>query len=411
MSKEKYIEERKSTCKGHENEVNSYAVYIPLPDGGKYYKNFKVKEFKTEKSCLKAAIKDRDIHLADLANGKLLSKKSIPTVDELYAKVPELKPRRLETYHKYDKIYERWIKPQFGSKKITDIKKSDVAGVLKEATKTCGYKHTSDIKTVWKYIYEVAIDDLDMNIKDCSKVEMPPCDKVTQRSLSEQNIRQSDFESFCSFLADYGHYLPDEKEKIYFRTIVLQILMTNRILGLRPMEIKAITREDVAFMPLHYLDTEAGVEKTVDGVRVTVNKAVGSTVNEFLTIRKPKNSHTARYAYGGEDCAELFRQAIAHSKYDLLFADYNGNPIGADALSDYIYRAKKAWHKQTGNTADIYMEVTRKSFSADNYENSVNPATIKKLMGHANEDMSLNWYASSSNQDAINAALNRKYKE
>lgn len=411
MIKEKYIEVRKSTRTGHENEINAFAVYIPLPDGGKYYKNFKVRDYKTENAYLKAAIKDRDIHLAELLKGELVSKNSVPTVDQLYAKVPALRPRRLETYHKYDKIYERWIKPKYGNKKITDIKKSDVAGVLMDATKTCGYKHISDIKTVWKYIFSVAIDDLDLKIKDCSKVEMPPCDKVTERSLSEQNISQKDFESFCSLLSEYGHYLPKEEDKIYFRTIVLMILLTNRILGLRPMEIKALKRNDIQFMLLHYLDAEAGEERTVNGVRVTVNKAIGSTTNELLTVRSPKNAHTSRYAYGGEDCAELFRQAMEYSKYDLIFADYNGNPIAADTLSDYIYRVKKAWYKQTGNTADVYMEVTRKSFSADNYENAVNPATIKKLMGHATEDMSLNWYASSSNQDAINAALNRKYKK
>lgn len=411
MKKEKYIEVRKSKRTGHENEVISFAVYIPLPDGGKYYANFRVKEYKTEAACLKAAIKDRDIHLAEMNNGELLSKRSIPTVDELYTKIPDVKPRRLETYHKYDNIYKKWIKPDFGNKKITEIKKSDVTGLLKKATETCGNKHLSDIKTVWKYIYEVAIDEMDMHIKDCSKVETPPSDKMTKRSLGEQNIRQSDFESFCSFLTNYGHYLPDEKERIYFRTIVLLILMTNRILGLRPMEIKAITREDIEFMPMHYLDTEAGEEKTVDGVRVTVNKAIGSTVNEELAVRKTKTARAARYAYGGEDCAELFRQALEYSKYDLLFADYNGNPISAKDLADYINRVKKAWHKQTGNDADIYLELTRKSFSADNYANSVNPATIKKLMGHVSEDMSLNWYASSSNQDAINAALSRKYKE
>jgi integrase len=53
----------------------------------------------------------------------------------------------------------------------------------------------------------------------------------------------------------------------------------------------------------------------------------------------------------------------------------------------------------------------RKSLSADYYAQRVNPAVTKKMMGHKNEEMSLNAYASASDEDVFEAMMNRKYKQ
>ncbi len=59
----------------------------------------------------------------------------------------------------------------------------------------------------------------------------------------------------------------------------------------------------------------------------------------------------------------------------------------------------------------VYALRMRKAFSADLYANGVNPAVTKKLMGHKNGDMSLNAYASASDEDAFDAMMNKKYKQ
>ena len=85
MNSEKYIIARKSTRKGHENEVTAYVVLLPLPDGTKYNKSFPVKDYKTEGACKRDAIKERDRILGKLAaNESVKAKKSIPTVDEVF---------------------------------------------------------------------------------------------------------------------------------------------------------------------------------------------------------------------------------------------------------------------------------------------------------------------------------------
>ncbi|MBR0420728.1 MAG: hypothetical protein IJI66_16315 [Erysipelotrichaceae bacterium] len=53
----------------------------------------------------------------------------------------------------------------------------------------------------------------------------------------------------------------------------------------------------------------------------------------------------------------------------------------------------------------------RKALSADFNREGVNPAIIKKLMGHKKEDMSLNAYATTSKEELISTAMNRKYKK
>ena len=59
----------------------------------------------------------------------------------------------------------------------------------------------------------------------------------------------------------------------------------------------------------------------------------------------------------------------------------------------------------------VYALLMRNAFSADLYANGVNPAVTKKLMGHKNEEMSLNAYASASDEDAFEVMMNRKYKQ
>lgn len=412
MNSEKYIIARKSTRKGHEGEVTAYVVLISLPDGTKYNKNFPVKDYKTEGACKRAAIKERDAVLGKLAaNQNVLAKKSIPTVDELFAKVPALYTRRKTSLIKYEKEYNKWIKPFYGDKLITEITKLDVASTLKKCSESCTRQQVSNIKTIWKKIYDVAIDALDIPVKDCSRVEMPPCDRVTKRSQGEQNISQEVFLEFCEYAANYGHYMPNEEALIYFRDIALYALKLSRLIGVRPMEVRALYRDCIEFMPLTYRDDLTGKMKQEDGARIAIIRSVGSTAEETVAIRQTKTQSSPRFVYVGQDGAALLREILAYSKYDLIFADYDGNPISSTRYSDYLNRVKHKWWKDTGHDEDVYAELMRKSLSSDNYHNGVNPTATKKQMGHKHEDMSLNWYSSAPDPDVVNAFLNRQYKE
>ena len=101
----------------------------------------------------------------------------------------------------------------------------------------------------------------------------------------------------------------------------------------------------------------------------------------------------------------LVKEILKYSRNDLLFADYDGNPFSSTNFSDYLARVSRSCGIK------VYSLLMRKSFSADLYAQGTNPAVTKRLMGHKNEDMSLNAYATASNEDLISTTLNRKYKK
>lgn len=408
---EKYIIKRKSTRKGHEGETTAYVVFIPLKDGTKYNKSFPVKNYKSEAACKRAALKERDMVQGKLAmNETVLAKKAIPTVDDLFEEIPTLFKRRKGSLVKYRKEYNKWIKPKFGQKPITEVTKIDVVQTLNDCAESCTRQQVSNIKTIWKKIYGVAIDGLALQIKDCSRVEMPSCDHQTTRSTEEQNITEEAFQDFCNYMAGYGHYMPKETGKIYDRNIMLYALRLNRFIGVRPMEVRAICRDCIHFMPLTYID-EAGTTRTVNGTRIAIIRSVGSSSTEEVTVRRTKTVSSPRFVYLGEEGTQLLKEILAYSKYDLIFADYEGKPISSTKFADYIRRVKKQWWKDTGHSEDIYSEVMRKSLAADSYALGINPTITKKMMGHKNEDMSLNWYSTAPESEVVSAFLNRKFKE
>ena len=413
MNSEKYIIARKSTRKGHENEVTAYVVLLPLPDGTKYNKNFPVKNYKTEGACKRDAIKERDRILGKLAaNESVKAKKSLPTVDEVFEMTLVQFKKRKGSNTKYEKIYSKWIKPKYGNVKISEITKLDVSSTLNEAAETCVRQHVSNIKTVWKRIYDVAIDTLDIPVKDCSRVEMPPCNKKTKRSKKgEQNVTQDVFDEFCKYAANYGNYLDDEKKLIYNRDIMIYALRLNRYIGVRPQEVRAITRDCIQFRDLPYKNPETGKIENVEGARIAIDKAVGSTITEEIALRDTKTEESQRWVYLGKEGADLLREILAYSKYDIVFADYDGNLISSTVYSDFMNRVKHKWWKDTGHKEDVYAELMRKALSADNYSHSVSAVVTKQQMGHESENMSANWYATAPDVDVVTAFLNRQYKE
>ena len=409
--KEKYIYPRKSTKEGQKDKVIAYVVSVKLPDGTSYNKTYAVKDYKSPAACLKDAVKERDRILAKLADSEaVMASKSIPTVNDLFEKTAILTKKRVTTLAKYEKIYNKWIKPEYGDKRITEITKLDVAETLNACAAACVRQHVSNVKTVWKRIYEVAIEVMDLPVKDCSRVDMPPCDHETARSQGEQNISQQAFNAFCEFAAQYGHYLPNEKNKIYHRDIILYALRLNRYLGLRPQEVMALCRDCITFMQLPYVDSRTGEHKYCDGARIAIRCSVGSTITEDIALRKTKTTSSPRYVYLGDEGTALLKEILNYSKYDIIFADYDGSLIGSTENSDFINRVKKQWLKETGHTEDIYPELMRKALAADNYSSNVNPVVTKQMMGHKSENMSANWYASSPNDAVVSAYMNRNFK-
>ena len=407
--KEKYIEERKN----RNGELTSYRVNAKFPDGKVYRKTFSLKDYKSPKECLKAAVKDRNSAMYEYEHGTFVdAKQQKITVDELFKMIPECTSKRQGTYRKYNVIYHKWIEPLYGKKKILDITRADIESTLKKAAETCVRQHVSNILTIWKMIFDIAIYDLDISIKNrAMKIDFPECNHRTKRSKEERNISEKDFQSFCSFMEEYGHYMPYEKAKIYNRNIMLLCMRLNRYLGLRPQEIRALSRDNIEFLELSYYDASIGKKSSEPGVKIHVENSVGSTLTQQLALTGLKTAGSERYVYGGSEVRKLVKEIMVYSKHDILFSDYEGNLISSTQMASYIHRVCKQWNEKNGTDIDVYAVLMRKAMSSDNYRNNVNPITIKNMMGHTEVTTSANWYASSAEQDKIDAALNREFKQ
>ena len=412
MIKERAISERFSKTEKDKNGdplLKAYMVSLYYRDQGvkkHYTKDFPVERYLNKTSAFKDAVAHRNQMEPVLARKSLImpGEKEMYTVGDLFDMTPDYFPRTKGTCKKNNKIYDKYIKP-LADRNIEDIELVDVQETLKSCASQCVQQQVRNVKTDWHRIFQVAIIKK-LPVTDWTQViDTPISNKVTQRSVSEQNITEEDFQKFCEFMSNYGGYLPWDDEKIYNRDILLLLLKFMRITGMRPQEAKAIRRNDIEFKKLQYTDPETKKTIDVEMAKVAVVRSIGSSLTETLTEKQTKTQQSKRVLPLFYEGVDILKEALAYSKYDLLFSDFNGEPFHTDYVSDYLYRVSKACGIK------VYAGLMRKSFSADNYSHGTNPAAIKKMMGHKNENMSVNWYATASDMEILQAMMNRKYKE
>lgn len=126
---------------------------------------------------------------------------------------------------------------------------------------------------------------------------------------------------------------------------MLLCLRLNRYLGLRPQEIRAISKEDVEFLDSTYLNYKNGKEETEKGIKVHVWRSVGSTLTQKVALTNLKTAGSERCVYGGFEARKIMEELFEYSKYDVLFSDYDGGLISATAMSDYVGRVSRQWNK------------------------------------------------------------------
>lgn len=401
--KEKYIETRFSKKKGQEGRVSAYLIHIKIA-GKTYCETFKVSDYKTVSACLKAAIRRRDEKISELRE---LPKSQIVksyTVQEVYDAFPKYFKLSKQSYIKYDKAFNKYIKEKNASKKMSEVDSADVLDSLATCAEHCVQTHVNHLKTVWHRIFQTAIQ-MGLRVTDWTVViQVPKSNTISERKLKEQNITQEDFEAFITFMAQYGQYADEDEKAIYNRTVMCYCLRLMRITGMRPQECKAIKREFVQFGSIPY---KRGREEIA---LITVAHSIGSTLTENVTIKNTKTPQSVRILPIGGRGVDLMKEILAYTRYDLIFADYDGNPISSTKLSDYCRRVRKAYERQTGKKLDFYPLLLRKSFSADCWRTTSDPKTVMAAMGHNNASTSLEHYASASMEMIYEAIKDRQYK-
>ena len=409
MKQNKYIHPRYSAARGKENEITAYVVCYPYLDEGVRHtitRNFPLKNFISPAAALMAAEKERDRIIKEVKkNCKQGSNIKLDyTVADLFELSKTHFPRTVKSQRKNQSIYDKYIGPFCGDMNILDVTLEQVQLTLIRCAKSCVQQQVRNVKTDWHRIYQTAqIKGLPV-IDFTTVLDTPKSDKVSERSLSEQNITEDDFQKVCEFMSEYGHYMPEEADKVYNRDILLRMLKLMRITGMRPQEAKALRRADIVFDEVDVYDAEKKAVERRQIAQVRIYKSVGSTMEEMTAVKNTKTPQSVRAVPVFEDGVELLKETLQYSKYDYIYSKYNGEPFDSDEVSDYLHRVSRACGIK------VYAGLMRKSFAADQYRAKTNPAAIKKMMGHKSENMSVTWYATAADDEILTAIATRKYK-
>lgn len=395
---EKYIIQRYSTKAGYESNISSYYVYIPYYENGKlkhYPKNFKVEDYQGKPSkALKAAIQERDRMMPILTEISKSGVNTELTVKELYEKYKRNHPAKIRTIRNYDQLFRKYIGEENSNKLIKDITEDILVDSLKECAKNCCSRNVSKLKTLWKRIYTQARKE-GIHIENLAvDLDLPESAKdFNNKRKRRKNISEEEFQIILKCARTYG-VIPDSNTKrLYNRAIIADMLVVMRDTGIRPAEAKAIHKSLIRF-------------EMIDGEEIAIIpivSSIGSTEFEELVERETKTASSVRDVYMHGENVKVLKKVMEYSKHELMFSDYDGNPFPIDQLSDYISRISK----KCGIKFNLYL--LRHSYSSDLYASGATPIEVKELMGHADEKMSMNTYASSEDIERIKASKKRKY--
>lgn len=167
-----------------------------------------------------------------------------------------------------------------------------------------------------------------------------------------------------------------EKEQI---PLILDFLYLT---GCRPCEVWALNKSDCS-----------------KGY-IIIDKEVGSSKKEELTIRQCKTPTSVRKIPITDELKEIIKQASKISKNDLLFPPYKGKYYRTDDFGQRIHLMAK----RRGIDFNLYM--LRHRFATDLLVSGTDIRTIQELMGHASGTMSID-YARSNDELKKDALKNR----
>lgn len=381
---EKYIREIVTSAGSHilKIEIRKYDQT--------FRKNIMIEDFDTPGQALNIAVRIRDENLNKLRDDAEYRKKhadeiagvlakKIPTVRELYADTFELFPVRIKTRYRHEIFFRNGI-GKYADYPIDEVKAADIQKTLNEYGQTHTARQTQGLLAIWRRIYKAAVMN-EINVSDKTiAVRIPECMEDNPRPKS---ISPEDLDTFCEALKEYnstsivGSY---RSHAIYY---AIQIM---RYCGVRPAEAFSLTREDIHL-------TEG---------YITINKEVRSTVDSYTEIGRTKTGKSKREIPIPSALRPHLEECLQWSRHDMLLADYHGNLLEIDDVDVLVRNVRK---KAKVNFT-LYM--LRHQFSTDLFNQGVNPAITRDLMGHESATMSLD-YAITNEKDRIKAINERRF--
>lgn len=359
-------------------------------DGQTFRQSLKVEEFGGLAACWKVAREIRDRKLVEMHEGRYIQ--HFPTVGDLYEEKFSIMQVRSTTKKNQDTYWRRGI-CKFKDVPIDKITSADIQKSVNAYAADHTFEMTNKFLSVWRQIYQCAgmkglpLPDRTLGVT----VNKSMCQKHEHRAKS---ISKEDFNKFCDALLEYREWCEDGRYRSQCIWYALQLMAHC---GLQPAEAYALTRSDFHLScPVPY---------------ISVTKCVGHAFydpdepdKKYKAIsRIPKTEYRERNIPISEECCDLCHNILEWSKYDNVFADYNGSLFESGAVCTYLRNvSKKCGIRFTQYTL-------RHNFSTDLFRQNMNPAVIRDLMGHSSSSTAQTLdYAQTTEQDRLEAMKKRK---
>ena len=358
-------------------------------DGQTFRQSLKVDDYGGLSTCWKVAREIRDRKLVEMREGRYIQK--APTVKELYTDKFSIMKVRATTKQQHDIIYKMGIS-DFADTPIDRITAADIQTSVNRYSKTHTLNMTRKFLSIWRQIFQcAAMKGIPVPDRTLSVTINPNhCVRGEKRGKS---ISKKDFDTFCEALLEYHEW---EECGRYRSRAIYYALQLMSYCGLQPAEAYALTREDFHLDgPMPY---------------ISINKCTGydfydpESDEEYQPItRNTKTEYRNRNIPITEECKDLCEEILEWTKYDDVFADYNGKLFDSGAVCTYI--RKVSLH--CGIPFNQYR--LRHNFSSDMFRQNMNPAVIRDLMGHSSRSTAQTLdYAQTSKKDLIKAMKKRK---
>lgn len=326
------------------------------------------------------------------------------TLDDLFAKHIELRQLKDSTRTNYKYIFNKYISPVFGKRKVTTIKYSDIIRFYTDLITKQGFKPNSMevVHTILHPIFTTAVRD-DIILKNPTEGAMAEIksrhdwEKPKRHALTEE--QQEAFIDFVSNHEEYKHWLP------LFTVLLGTGLRIGEMLGLRWDDCDFSNGIISINHNLIYRQTDSGkcefhitTPKTKTGVR---------DIPMFNEVKKVLLEERMRQMREGFNQSEIdgYRGFIFCNRFGNVQSPHNVNRAIERIIRDYnaeeIERAKEE-RREALLLPHFSVHNLRHTFCTRFCENETNIKIIQEIMGHADITTTM---------DIYNEATMKKKKE
>lgn len=374
MKKEKYIYERK-TKKGSPY----FQIQITFKDeygqSKTFYESVQISDYESKSQAKAVAIAIRDKALYEIQTNRIII--TSPTVGQLYQKMDELIPCSLSTKKKRNTHYNNGIK-KFENIQISKLTTADIQKNVNEYAENKSDNNIHRYVILWSKLYKVALM-LGYDVVDRSKmIIIPKSKKIIEKK--KVTCSQDTLHEVLECLASYES--PSNAVKHRAKMIWYLIIIMNYT-GMRPAEVLALNAEDI----------------TND--YISVNKSVGSSKDETVSVKSPKTAQSIRHVPVHPELLPILKQLKNEQKTSPLLTNLDGSLITPLQRSNMITKVCK----KTGIKFNLYM--LRHNMATDLVNMNISQRTVQDILGHASFNMSLE-YARSTEEDRKKAVDSRK---